>query len=358
MKKLYGAFDLHSSNNYLGISDEEDRRVYKRRLPNQPDVILAELAPYREELVGIVVESTFNWYWLVDLLMDNDYPVHLANPAGIQQYRGLKHSDDKHDAFWLAQLLRLGILPEGYIYPKAERPVRDLLRKRGHLVKLRTSLINSLQSMLQRNCGVKLNARNIKAIRQDNVTPLLSSQQDLALSATVSKEAIDYLGRQIQRIENVVLGKMELKEEYIYLLTIPGIGKILALTIMLEVGPVSRFQQVGNLASYCRKVPTNWTSNHKKKGKGNKKNGNRYLAWAFSEAAEFARRYDDQARAFYNRKASKKSFMVAHSALAHKLARAAYYVMRDQVPFDSHKLFAYGLAGTVNQTRGWKNHQA
>ena len=340
MKKLYGAFDLHSSNNYLGISDEKDRRVYKQRLPNQPDVILAELEPYREQLVGIVVESTFNWYWLVDLLMDNDYQVHLANPAGIQKYKGLKHSDDKHDAFWLAHLLRLGILPEGYIYPKEERPVRDLLRKRGHLVKLRTSLINSLQAIIHRNCGVKLNARKIKAIKEDNVAPLLSGQEDLALSGMVSKEAIDYLGRQIRKVENVVLDRIKLKEEYLYLLTIPGIGKILALTIMLEVGPVSRFQKAGNLASYCRKVPTTWTSNNKKKGKGNKKNGNKYLAWAFSEAAEFARRYDDQARAFYNRKTSKKNFMVAHSALAHKLARAAYYVMRDQVAFDSQKLFA------------------
>ena len=357
MGKLYGAFDLHSSNNYLGISDEEDRRVYRRRLPNRPEVILAELEPYRQELVGIVVESTFNWYWLVDLLMDKGYAVHLANPCGIQKYRGLKHSDDQHDAFWLAQLLRLGILPEGYIYPKEERPVRDLLRKRGHLVKLRTSLINSLQSILHRNCGVRLSAAKIKAIRQDHVTPLLSGQEDLAVSGTVSKEAIDFLGRQIRKIEDVVLGKIQLKQEYACLLTIPGIGKILALTIMLEVGPISRFRNVGNLASYCRKVPSQWTSNGKNKGKGNQKNGNQYLAWAFSEAAEGARRYDDRARAFYQRKASKKNFMVAHSALAHKLARAAYYVMRDQVAFDSQKLFAYGLAGTVNQARGRKNHQ-
>jgi len=340
MKKLYGAFGLHSSNNYLGISDEKDRRVYKKRLPNQPDVILAELEPYRNELVGVVVESTFNWYWLVDLLMKEGYRMHLANPAGIQKYKGLKYSDDQDDAFWLAHLLRLGILPEGYIYPKEDRPVRDLLRKRGHLVKLRTSLINSLQGIIHRNCGVNLNANKIKALKENNVAPLLGDQEDLALSGMVSKEAIDYLGRQIRKVENVVLSKAKLKEEYLYLLTIPGIGKILALTIMLEAGPIARFQKVGNLTSYCRKVPTKWTSNDKKKGKGNKKNGNKYLAWAFSEAAEFARRYDDQARAFYNRKTAKKNFMVAHSALAHKLARAAYYVMRDQVEFDPQKLFA------------------
>jgi transposase len=195
MKRLYGAFDLHSSNSFLGISDEKDRRVHKKRLPNKPDVILAELEPYRNELVGIVVESTFNWYWLVDLLMEEGYRMHLANPAGIQKYKGLKYSDDNHDAFWLAHLLRLGILPEGYIYPKEERPVRDLLRKRGHLVKLRTSLINSLQGIIHRNCGVKLNATKIKALKVYNVGPLLSGQEDLALSGMVSKDAIDYLGQ-------------------------------------------------------------------------------------------------------------------------------------------------------------------
>lgn len=156
----------------------------------------------------------------------------------------------------------------------------------------------------------------------------------------VSKEAIDYLGQQIRKVENIVLGKIKLKKEYLYLLTIPGIGKILSLTIMLETGPITRFKKVGNLSSYCRKVPTKWTSNNKKKGKGNRKNGNKYLAWTFSEAAELARRYDEHARAFYNRKAARTNFMVAHSALAHKLARAAFYVMRDQVAFDPHKLFA------------------
>lgn len=340
MRKLYGAFDLHSSNNVLGVIDEGDHRVCKKRLPNQPDIILAELAPYKDELIGLVVESTFNWYWLVDLLMEAGFRVHLANPSGIQKYKGLKHSDDNHDAFWLAHLLRLGILPEGYIYPKEERPVRDLLRKRAHLVKLRTSLINSLQGIIHRNCGVKVNANKIKAIKVDNVGPWLNGQEDLALSGTVSKEAIDYLGRQIRKIENVVLSRITLPEQYFCLLTIPGIGKILALTIRLECGPIARFPHVGNLASYCRKVPSQWTSNDKQKGKGNKKNGNKYLAWAFSEAAELARRYDEQARAFYNRKAARKNFMVAHSALAHKLTRAAYYVMRDQVAFDPRKLFA------------------
>jgi len=132
---------------------------------------------------------------------------------------------------------------------------------------------------------------------------------------------------------------MKIDPRYIKLLTIPGIGKTLALTISLETGPIGRFEKVGDYASYCRKVPTVWLSNKKRKGKGNSKNGNKYLSWAFAEAAEYARRYNDQARAFFNRKSAKTKSSVAYAALAHKLARAAYYIMRDNVEFDGNKLF-------------------
>jgi transposase len=197
----------------------------------------------------------------------------------------------------------------------------------------------SLQNIISRNCGVKISAGQMKKVRKDEVLPVLCGQEDLALSGKVSKEAIDFLTRQIKQVENYVEDKVELKAPYHYLQTICGVGKILSLTIMLETGPIERFAKVGNYTSYCRKVPTKWTSNEKTKGKGNKKNGNKYLAWAFSEAAELARRYEGQARAYYNKKSAKTNFMVAHTALAHKLARAAYFVMRDQVPFDPIKVF-------------------
>jgi transposase len=338
--KLYAGIDLHSNNSFLGIIDEEDKRLYKKRLPNQADVILAELEPYRNDLVGIVVESTFNWYWLVDILMDNGYKVHLANPAGIQKDKGLKYSGDAHDAFWLARLLRLGILAEGYIYPKEWRPVRDLLRKRGHLVRLRTSLINSLQGIINRNCGCQLPGNKIKQVRVNHITPLLAAQEDLAMSGAVSKNCIDHLSQQIREVEVSVEGRVELLKPFAGLQTVPGVGRILSLTIMLETGDISRFAKVGNFSSYCRKVPTSWTSNGKIKGRGNGKNGNKYLAWAFSEAAEMFRRYDQNARTFYNRKAAKTNFMVAHSALAHKLCRATYFIIRDGVDYDPDKLFS------------------
>jgi transposase len=338
--KLYSAFDLHSSNSYAGVIDERGKRIEGKKVPNDPKQILSLLQSYRKNMVGVVVESTYNWYWLVDLLMKRGYKVHLANPAAIQKYTGLKHADDRHDAFWLAEMLRLGILPEGYIYPKEERPVRDLLRKRSQLVKLRTSLIISLQNIVTRNCGIRVNVNDVKRLKEDRISPLLNGNEDIQLAGSISKETIDYLGKKIREIEKVVEEKVQLKVPYRHLMSIPGVGKILALTIMLETGPISRFVSVGNYVSYCRKVGSTWTSNGKIKGKGNEKNGNKYLAWAYSEAAELARRFDETARSYFQRKLSKSNRMVAHCALSHKLARAAYYIMRDEVPFMPKKLFA------------------
>lgn len=337
--KLYAGIDLHSTNSYLAIIDSDGKRIFKQKMPNRIELIVEALSLYSGTLCGVVVESTYNWYWLVDGLMAAGFAVHLANPAAIQKYTGLKHADDKHDAFWLAEMLRLDILPEGYIYPSEQRPIRDLLRKRCHLVNLRSSLLISLQNIITRNCGFKVKANDIKLLKENRVEPLLAENEDLALAGQVSKESIDFLTQQIRKIEYKIEKELELKPSYRHLLTIPGIGKILGLTIMLETGPVERFEKVGNYASYCRSVSSQWTSNGKSKGKGNKKNGNKYLCWAFSEAAEFARRYDDKARAFYNRKLKKSNFMVAHAALAHKLARAAYHVMKDQVPFIPEKTF-------------------
>jgi transposase len=273
MRGLYAGDDLHGNNNLLGIIDEQGKRIFKKRLPNDRQLILDVLTPYKEDMVGIVVESTYNWYWLVDALMDEGYKVHLANPSAIEQYSGLKHADDQHDAFWLAEMLRLGILPEGYIYPKEERPVRDLLRKRGHLVRLRTSLVISLQNILSRNLGRKVNVNDVKVLSEDRITPLLEMSEDLALAGRVSKEVIDDLTRQIYKIEWAVKKRIALKEAYRYLLTLPRVGKILSLTIMLEMGPMSRFTTVGDYVSYCRKVPSQWMSNGKRKGSGNRKNG-------------------------------------------------------------------------------------
>lgn len=162
--KLYAGIDLHANSSVVVVIDEEERSLYQKRVHNKLEEVLEVLAPYQETLQGIVVESTYNWYWLVDGLMTAGYRVHLANTTAIEQYKGLKHTDDESDARWLAHLLRLGILPEGYIYPKEERAVRDLLRKRSQLVRQRTMNLLSIQNLLTRNTGLPFSGNRIKQL--------------------------------------------------------------------------------------------------------------------------------------------------------------------------------------------------
>jgi len=331
--ELYAGLDLHSRNTYIGIMDKAFNRVFKKRVPNQLELILQTLEPFREQIKGFVVESTYNWYWLVDGLMDTGYSsAHLANPAAIKQYEGLKHSDDQHDAFFLAQLLILGILPQGYIYPKKDRPVRDLARKRMFLVKHKTAHILSLQSLLQRCCAIKVSANDIRNLTVKELEMWLKEEY-IVLAAQANLDSINFLKQKIKVLEKAIKKKVKLKKPFQQLQTVPGIGTILAMTIMLEVGDIGRFPKVGNFASYCRCVSSQRLSDGKRKGSGNRKNGNRYLSWAFVEAAHFTRMYNERFRKYYNRKVAQANTSLATKALSNKLARICYYIMRDQVPF-------------------------
>ncbi len=337
--ETYAGIDLHSSNNFIGVINDKDKILYGKRHSNRLDDVLRALDPFQDSLQGVVVESTFNWYWLVDGLQEHGYAVHLANPSAIQQYEGLKHTDDQWDSFWLAHMYRLGILPEGYIYPKEHRAVRDLLRRRLLFVKHSTSHILSLQSMISRNLGLNMSGREIKKLKPEDVDDLFDCH-NLGFMANNSLEAINFLKKIILDIEKKVESQVKMRKEFLMLLTIPGIGNILGLTINLEVGDIGRFPAVGDYSSYCRCVESKRLSNGKKKGENNKKNGNRYLAWAYVEAAQFCRRYCVKAQSFYQSKAAKTKPVVAVKALSNKLSRASYYIMRDQVAFDEDKLFS------------------
>lgn len=336
---LYGGIDLHSTSMQLGIMGQGFKRVYEKRLGNDIFALLEHLEPFRENLQGIAVESTYNWYWVVDGLMDHGYKqVHLANPCAMKQYEGLKHTDDRHDAFWLAKMLALGILPEGYIYPREDRPVRDLLRKRSFLVSERTRVLLNLRSMLERETSVRMKSKEIAKLETEQISEILGEKY-LELSAEASLRVVDALSESIKQIEKAVKARMRVRKPFQVLLTAPGIGDILAMTIMLEVGDIRRFEKVGDFSSYCRLVNTNHFSAGKRKGKGNRKNGNRYLAWAFTEAAHIAKRKKGKINSYFQQKAAKTHPVVAAVSLGNKLARACYYMMRDQVPFREEAMF-------------------
>lgn len=336
--KMYGGIDLHSTNSYVAILDEALGQVLCRRVGNELGQVLGLLEPYRSEIVSLAVESTYNWYWLVDGLKDAGYGVRLVNTTAAKNYEQLKYTDDRHDARWIAKMQVLGILPEGYIMPPEERGVRDLLRQRLFIVQKRTSFLLSAQTIYSRATGKSISTDDIRRWNRESVEALISDE--MVVESLVTKlPIIKAMNRQVREIEKRVLAECKLRKEFRLLCTVPGIGKVLALTIMLETGEITRFAKVGNYASYCRCVSSKRLSNQKKKGEGNRKNGNKYLSWAFAEAAHHITIYDPMARKYYDRKRSRSHAMVARRALANKLSRACFYILRDQVPFEPRKLF-------------------
>jgi transposase len=266
---------------------------------------------------------------LVDGLQEADYPVHLANPAEMEKYSGLKQTDDETDALWIAEMLRLGILPTGYIYPKAERPVRDMLRRRMLIVRQATQMLLSLQSMVTRHTGqsvsaAKLQGWTLQELRDTFADPYSQPRHPMS--------GLELLGQQrrIQHsLEKQVLAVAKPTGPFQRLLSLPGVGNILGLTIQLETGPIGRFASAGDYASYCRAVNS----------PDIRCRGNKYLAWAYVEAANFAQRHNPRAQAWFASKTARAGRVVAVKALACRLAKAAYYVLRDDVDFDENKLF-------------------
>lgn len=337
--RVYIGIDLHSNNCMVVVIDRTGKLLVEKKLRNDLALLLLELAPFRKACGGVVVESTFNWYWLVDGLMGAGYEVHLANTAAIQQYSGMKYTDDKSDGRWLAEMLRLGVLPEGYIYPKEERAVRDLLRKRSQLVRQKVSQMLSIQDLVSRNAGVRLNGNTVKALTAWDVDRLLPDPL-VARAAKSNLRVYRCLVKEIKDLEGALLSRVEARPGWKNLLGVYGVGKILGLTILLEAGDMSRFASAGHFASYCRCVGSEKLSNGKKKGKGNTKNGNKWLAWAFIEAANYAVMHYEKAKRFYQRKKARVNGVVAIKAVAHKLARACYHVLKDRVPFQAERAFA------------------
>jgi transposase len=196
-----------------------------------------------------------------------------------------------------------------------------------------------MENILARQTGGRMSGERVKRLTAKQVEGF-GFVPDVTLAMEANRAVSESLQQQIAVLEKRLKERVKLRPEYQLLKTVPGIGETLATTIMLETGTIRRFASVGNFSSYCRCVDSRRESNGRKKGEGNAKNGNKYLAWAFVEAANFARRYCPQAKSFYERKRRQTNAIVATKALAHKLARACYHMLREQKPFDVQRCFA------------------
>jgi transposase len=338
--ELYAAIDLHSTNCVAVVMDKEGKVVASKRVPNQPaSTIVNTLEPYREQLHAVAVESTPNWYWLERTLRQAAFKVELVNTTAVEQYGGKKYCDDFSDARQLADLMRMNRLPTAYICPEEDRALRDLARKRSQFVRQRTSQLLSEHNLIARDLGHHVTGNALKALSASMVDamPLLHDQKT-ALKATMA--VVRCLGSQIERLERIILAQMRPREDFRWLKTVSGIGDVLGLTIALESGDMSRFCSAGHFASYARMVATTRISNGKKKGSGNARCGNSYLAWAFMEAAHHAIAHDPVIRHWYQRKCAKSKKIVAMKAVAHKLARASFHVVTHKEEFDAHRAFS------------------
>lgn len=338
MGRFYGAIDLHSNNNYAVISNERDEVIRKKRLVNDLGAVDQFFSAHKAQLSEIVIESTYNGYWLMDGLQALGYGVKLANPSAMQPYVGLKHGDDESDALWLNQMHRLGILPEGYIYPKSMRAVRDLLRRRMLLVRSRTGLINSLKHHYQSWKAMDIGASEIKRLSEAEITEAFGDTP-LQYSAQILRASIRSLTEQIERAEKWVAGDLKTDTIVERLRMLPGIGKLLGWMIRLEIGELARFEAVENYLSYCGLVESRRISNEKPKGRGNAKNRNKYLRWAYGEAAILNLR-NPRIKKYHDRLVKKKGAIKAKAIIASKLARVSFMLMKNPaLVYDETRLF-------------------
>lgn len=335
--KLYAGADLHGNNVFLSLIDGGGREIYRRRVKANLTAVNEALDPYWPRIEALGVESTFNWYWLVDGLQAQGRDVRLGNPAKMTPYEGIKNTDDHTDARWLAEQLRLGVFPASYVYPRAIRGVRDALRRRQLFVRQRIQAMLSLEGLMVRY-GLEapgtyaLKKWTLREIEATGLEPFVQLQLRTLLGALQDSE------RRVKEIEATVKTFLQPIAPFGRIQQVPGIGEILGMTIVLESGDFARFANAGCYASYCRTVQSRRESNGKKKGENNRRNGNPHLAWAFIEAATFAPRFEPQIQSWCDRKKRQRNSVVARKALACKLAKAVWHVMNGK-DFDMRMLF-------------------
>jgi transposase len=339
--KFYCGIDLSARSSQVCVVDEEISVLVQEKVPNELPRIIDLIGPFRETL-RTVVESSFNWYWLVDGLQEADFDVCLAHPFGLYMITGAKVKTDRRDAFALAKLLRAGVIPEAYIYPKEHRSVRDLLRRRSRLVRLRAEEYGSLRKLLFRH-GILDHSRN--AIRRTIEEDIEMWFKDplVRLHANQELRRIGLYVEQIRQLEQIVFKAAKDRPEYLQLIYVPGVGHILAVTILYEIGDISRFKSARHFSSYCRLVPGIAQSGAiSRRGRGSKQ-GNHYLKWAFTQAAVYSVRSFPKIRRSYDRHLRRHrgrgAKIVAYSIIAHKLAQAVYHILRDGTEYREELLF-------------------
>lgn len=338
---VYCGVDLHSRSSQVCVIDAEGKGLVNRKVPNRIEDIQRVLEPFGSG-IPVAVESTFNWYWLVDGLQDAGHEVHLGHPLKLAMITKAKVKTDRRDASTLARLLRSGDFPEAFIYPRETRPIRDLIRQRGKLVTWRAREYSALRLRLYRHGFLDHDRNSAKAMSDEEAESYFSDPRTRHL-LQLERARIRLLSSQIAGLDAAIveatIGEAGLER----LRRVPGMGLALAPVVFYESGDISRFASPRHYSSYARVVAGCAESDGSSKAPRGRKQGNAHLKSAFSQAAVHAARCDERVRQFRDRhllhRRGKGAKPIANAIVAHKLAVAVYHVLRYGKEFKHELIF-------------------
>jgi transposase len=335
--KFYCGIDLHAKKMYVCVLDSAGEIVLHRNINTEREIFLAVIEPFRENVV-VAVECMFTWYWIADLCAKEAIPFVLGHALYMKAIHGGKAKNDKIDSHKIAVLLKGGMIPMAYTYPAKMRATRDLLRRRNHLMRKRAELYAHIQNTrsqynLADSFGRIAKPQNREGVAERFEDPAVQNMIATDFAVITAYDPI------IAKMERDIISMANHHDPVAYALlkSIPGIGRILGLVILYEIETIKRFPSVQDFVSYCRLVKSIKESNGKRYGSSGKKIGNAHLKWAFSEAAVLFLKGNEPAKRYLNRLTAKHGKGKALSILAHKLGRAAYFMLKNKEPFDQKK---------------------
>ena len=330
--------DLHARSMYVCIMDRAGQIKFHRNLKNDFGLLMQALKPYRRS-VSIGVESTYNWYWLADGCHQAGLPFYLGHALYMKAIHGGKKKNDRLDSQTLADLMRSNFFPLAYAYPETMRATSDLLRRRHRFVALRGEGYSHIQNTFAQQANFDICREEIRQKTTRRTIPQRLDHPDLALSLDCDLDLIDELDTMTYKIEKQVLAqaKHHDRNALAILMSVPGIGEILALTILYEIHTITRFKSARHFSSYCRLVQVERESAGKKIKSGHTKIGNPHLKWAFTEIILIAQRASAPIKKYYEKRKSKHGVGKAKVLIAHKFAIAVYHMLKNGQAFDEKR---------------------
>ena len=336
--RYYCGVDLHARTMYVCILDQAGKVRLHRRIPSERQAFLALIRRYRRGLV-VGVECLFCWYWLADLCAEEGIPFVLGHALYMKAIHGGKSKNDRIDSHKIAVLLRGGMFPMAYVYPRYMRPTRDLLRRRLFFARKRGELLAHIQNTVTQYNLPRFDKRIDRPKNREGLLEHFGDDDNIQMSVAANMALLDTYEETIKELELFLAGQAKVHDNATFYLlrSVPGIGKILSLTLLYEIHKIDRFPAVGRFLSYSRLVGGSRESDGKKKASGGKKIGNVHLKWAFSEAAALFLRGNPPAQKYMQRLEKKHGKGKAMSVLAAKIGRAVYFMLKRRQPFDQKR---------------------